>query len=127
MIATVLSELILALTPQLPLRVRGAAWSDPTLTLTGDEWALAINCPWRVVAAHGVSVYPSSPTAPDDVWYLIGLDVVELKPLLGRLPVDPVLVFSDSRRLEVFCDSDWDPWIFRHGALPITYVGHQTI
>jgi hypothetical protein len=127
MTASALSQLILTLAPHLPMRIRSAAWSDPTLTVAGDEWALAITSPWRIATPQGVSVYPSSPTALDDVWDLIGLDVVELEPLLNSLPVDPVLVFSDSRRLEVFCDSDWDPWYFRHDALPMTYVGHLTI
>lgn len=39
-----LSELILALKPQLLIRVRGAAWSDPTLTLTGEWVGVAVSC-----------------------------------------------------------------------------------
>jgi hypothetical protein len=44
-VPTVVNALVEALAPLLPLRVRTAEFTDPTLIVTGEVWSLVVTCP----------------------------------------------------------------------------------
>src|SRR5450631_4929750 len=43
-VPTVVNALVVTLAPLMPLRVRTAEFTDPTLILTGEVWSLAVTC-----------------------------------------------------------------------------------
>jgi hypothetical protein len=118
----VVNALVQALAPLLPLHVRTAEFTDPTLTLTGAVWSLAVTCPWVWRRADGSTVDWADPATADEVWDLCGLDIVGV-PASSTQPVDPAFLLSDGGRLDVVVDSDWDPWILRHERLNVVFVG----
>jgi hypothetical protein len=121
-VPTVVKALAQALAPLLPLRLRTAAFTYPTLTLTGELWSLAVTSPWVWRRAEGSTVDWADPTAADAIWDLCGLDITGVKAVSTK-PVDPAFLFSDGGRLDVVVDSDWDPWVCRHEQLNVVFVG----
>jgi hypothetical protein len=92
-------------------------YADPALTANGDGWGLSVSCPWRLVRGDDLVLSWSTPDAADRVWDLIGLRVVGARTR-GR---DASFDLTDGSALEVFSDTDLDPWVLR---LPgATYVG----
>jgi hypothetical protein len=109
------------LAPRLPLTIKEAAFSDPTLTLAGDGWALSCPSAWRIIKDGVLKFGWSNREASDLVWDLCGLSIVDVVPQSSRMSGDPAFELSDGRWLEIFSDHPVDPWSLR---LPnITFVG----
>ena len=75
------------------------------LTANGDGWGLTVTCPWRTSRGDTWLSW-STPDAADKVWDLIGLRLVAARTR-GR---DASFDLSDGSALEVFSDTDLDPW-----------------
>jgi hypothetical protein len=108
----VFEELQNLISPSLPLRVSSVEFHDPTAVLAGSEWSLAITCPWRVTRGGALVTSPSDPHAAARLGDLVGGAIASLRDRSGDdTPADPVFVFSDGARLELFADTDVDPWV----------------
>jgi hypothetical protein len=100
-----------------PLEITEIEFQDPILALAGEGWALTALCPWRVLRGDALELSWSSPDAEDRAWDLIGRQVVAADQR-GR---DAALRLSDGSVIELFSDTDTDPWVLR---LPgFTFVG----
>jgi hypothetical protein len=104
-----------AISKRLPWRVRTAEWIDPNLVIGGDDWSMTISCPWRVGTPAGVSYGSASSNAEDRVWDLIGADVLAIEPQGMVSYADPRLVLSGGLTVELFNDSDMEPYVLRSG------------
>lgn len=85
-------------------------WSDPTLTLAGENWSLSLTCPWTVSALDRVAFTHQSPDVEDQAWDLVGLTLTKVVPRSHGDFVDPVFEFSNGLRLQVLSDTGMDPW-----------------
>lgn len=92
-----------------PLRIDEVDYSDPSLTLTGDSWSLNLTCPWRVRRAQNLWFSWSSENIQDLVWDLVGYEMESVRANTGN--GDPIFGLSDDVELDVFADTDLDPWI----------------
>jgi hypothetical protein len=104
---------------QLPLKIQEATYADPVLTLAGAEWSLSVVCPWRLRAEEGLITAFGGDDAEAQVARLVGGELTGLSAT-GDLG-DPIFDLSGGLQLEVFGDTDLDPWVMR---LPShTFVG----
>ena len=118
---TMIEQLRREIGPMLPLTIKEAAFTDPTLTLVGDDWAFSSPSAWRVIKGGVLDFGWSSADAPDLVWDLVGLSIVSVASQSPVMRGDPAFELSDGRWLEIFSDHAVDPWAMR---LPnITFVG----
>ena len=101
----------------LPRTIRGIEFNDPVLSMHGEEWSLALRCPWRI-DGPGRSYTWESETIEDDAWDLIGHSVVAVSSDSPDM-VDPVFVLDGGIRIEVHADTDLDPWVLRLPGLII--------
>ena len=85
--------------------------------LAGEGWALTAMCPWRVLRDDALELSWSTPDAEDRAGDLIGRRVVAAEQH-GR---DAALRLSDGSVIDLFSDSDTDPWVLRLPGL--TFVG----
>lgn len=106
----------------LPLRVRSIETNDPVLVLIGDDWHIAITCSWKWRRTDGSQVEDGDSGAEDAVWDLCGVDVSAFG-VPDSSDVGLVLRLGDGSVLEVVPDHGWDPWVFNHAALEVTFVG----
>jgi hypothetical protein len=104
---------------RLPMRVRAVEWSDPTLLVTGDDWTLRVSCPWRLLSPKGIALSWSSPDGDDRVWDLVGADIVRVGRQGADSYTDPVFGLSGDLTLEVFSDTELDPWVLTIAELTI--------
>lgn len=119
-----INELAEAVARKAPLRVDQVEHSDPTTTLIGQSWSIAITCPWRLLHHESLVVDWQDDAAADAVWELVGNAITSIAPRSPQHPRDPVLKLSDGYALEIEADSDLDPWVFRVAGH--TYVGSKS-
>jgi len=116
-----ISRLRSELTSLFPMVIRQASYTDPSLSLVGDQWSFNSQSSWRVTR-HGVLEFGWSDVgAPDQVWNLIGLSIVSVAPQSLRMQGDPALELSSGQWVEIFSDHAVDPWVF--GLPAMTFVG----
>ena len=85
------------------------------LAMAGRGWSLSALCPWRVRDGHGIRFSWSE--AGERVSQLVGLHVVSA----STAAPDASFVLSDGSSLDLFADTDTDPFVVR---LPgSTWVG----
>ena len=100
-----------------PLVIKAVEFHDPVLVVSGEDWGLTTMCPWRVLRDGDMEMSWSTANAEDRAWDLVGRAILAA-PQCDR---DPVFEMSGGSRLELFSDTDIDPWNLR---LPgITFVG----
>lgn len=94
----------------LPLLVKEIDYSDPSFVLIGDGWSLSLLCPWRVRRGRDLWFSWSSDNVADLVWELVGLNIENARTDDRG---DPTFELSGNLALDVFPDSDFDPWVMR--------------
>jgi hypothetical protein len=99
-----------ALGPLLPLKIKEAAFADPSLTLNGDGWGFSSPSVWRVIRDGVLEFGWSDQDAADLVWEFCGLSIVSVESQSSRMGGDPAFGLSDGRWLEIFSDHAVDPW-----------------
>jgi hypothetical protein len=96
----------------LPLQVEDVEYQDPSFVLSGQEWSLSLECPWRMRNESGQLWFSWSSTNTSDlVLPLTGRLISSISPNIST--GDLACTFSDGTRLEVFADTDLDPWVLR--------------
>ncbi|WP_460778868.1 hypothetical protein [Microlunatus antarcticus] len=90
--------------------------NDPILTLFGLSWSLNISCPWSVPE---LGFNADTPNSGDRVPELVGLDLLRLDVVEGRLPA-----FQLSAGVSIVVDDADDPndepWVMSLPSLVIT-------
>ena len=96
----------------LPLRIERAEIEVVSLLLGGHAWSLGATCLWRWFDPRGRVVSNDTPTAPDDVWDLVGDSIVSVEwvgpPALGY---DPRLRLASGGELALLSDGLFDTWV----------------
>jgi len=117
-----IEELRTAISGLLPLQVRELEFNDPVVVLTGPDWSISIVCPWRLTRGGALVTSIEDPNAEARLRDLVGASIVDVgAQASASASGDPVFVFADGARLEIFSDTDLDPWVVR---LPNkTFVG----
>lgn len=109
-----IDELRAAVFALLPLRVDGLEFNGPVVVLTGPNWSLSIVCPWRLIRGSALVTSIEDPGAEARLRELVGATIIDVGTQADRETArDPVFVFADGARLELFADTDLDPWVMR--------------
>jgi hypothetical protein len=105
-------------TSQCPLKVRWAAWEDPTLVLRGDDWSFGCTSSWRLRLADTLVAGAEDSHASDAVDALKHLSVVRCESDNAGVG-DIRLVLSDGHVIEAFVATQLEPWVLRLPVPPI--------
>jgi len=104
-----------------PLTIERVNWFDPTLTVSGAGWSLALTCPWQITDGRSRLYSWDDPDVANQVPSLVGHVISEVRERSQDAPYDPAFVMSGGLVLEISADSDLDPWVL---LLPgRTFVG----
>ena len=111
-----------------PLVIGGIEYNDPALVLIGNDWSLALLCPWHIEDALGATVLDFEAAGVEDaVWDLIGVSVLAAEAHDAGERPGTALRLSNGHRLIIEPDTDVDPWVMqlpRHALVPIhVFVG----
>ena len=99
-----------------PFRIETVNWDGVSLALSGKDWSLATTSPWRVSY---------------DGRYVCGSDDLQLAETNNwlcqtinefKLDLDLTLVFSTNMKLDVFCCTTSEAWIFNAKGMSATVV-----
>lgn len=113
-------------------KINRVDYPDPVVSFAGDDWALSMLCPWKLLHRGSVVVDPdnlveseevATEIVTDAIWELIGHSIIEVRQSTTN-PNDPTFVLSGDYSIEVAADTDLDPWVM---SVPgITFVGTMT-
>ncbi len=106
-----------------PLRLREVEYTDPRLTIIGDDWSGVMVGDWAWRRGDRVLTAWGDAGAEDVVWDLCGLDLVGVQFPDPRFAGDCSFILSDGR-LDVRSDrSGFETWTFQHAKLDVVFVG----
>lgn len=109
-----LEGLAAAVLASAPLRIGEIEYNDPVLILAGDDWSLALECPWHIEDGLGaVVVRWDDESVEDRAWDLIGASVRAAEDAGGGDRPATALRLSDGLRLVITPDTDLDPWVLQ--------------
>lgn len=102
----------------LPVPINRAEIEGPTLLVGGPTWSLSVTCDWRWVKADGQVVSESIPGADDEIWDLVGEEIVAVRwcgpKMLGQ---DPSFTFASGGVLDIFSHAAFDTWVIHTPTL----------
>lgn len=109
--------------PLLPLRIKNIKWDGEALIISGDDWSFNTISVWRVSKGKTLLFACWDNQASVRIEDLIELSVEKVTWVSENQPIDPSLALSDGTKLDVFCSSVFEPWVFN---LPddVVYVGN---
>lgn len=110
--------------PFLPLCIKNVEWGGDSLVTSGDNWRFVTSSAWRVSQGKELLFACWDDQINTRTEDLVGLSVVDMSWIASGQPIDPLFIFSDGRRLDVFCSSFSEPWVM---SLPDNsiYVGNS--
>ncbi|MGH8386398.1 MAG: hypothetical protein ACRESJ_13010 [Pseudomonas sp.] len=97
--------------PYLPLHIECVEWDGDSLVVSGDRWSFVTSSAWRVSQGRELLFACWDDQKNIRTEELVGLSIVNMSWIAGDQPIDPSFVFSDGRRLDVFCTSVCEPWL----------------
>jgi hypothetical protein len=99
-----------------------ATFDGFNLSLGGGNWGFGSTSPWRIVEGGDLVAGCGDPEAASEALKsIIGTSLVDVSAQSPSMRGDPVLVLSSGQQIEVFSDTQIDPWTF---VIPgMTYVG----
>jgi hypothetical protein len=102
------------ISPFLPLIIDEVEWENYNLTLKGLSWHLRMfDNNWRLLDDRGLLLYGCYDNGISEALnQLKMLKIVKIKDQSTQIPSDPVLIFSNEYKLEVFSTMRLRPWIF---------------
>lgn len=108
----------------LPLCIRKVEWDGDSLIISGDDWSFVTSSAWRVSQGKELLFACWDNEVETCAEGLAGLSVVNISWVASTQPIDPSFIFSDGKRLDVFCSSFFEPWVMN---LPdnSVYVGNS--
>ncbi|MBD2837292.1 hypothetical protein ID144_09615 [Pseudomonas sp. JM0905a] len=108
----------------LPLYVKDVEWDGDFLIISGDGWSFVTSSAWRISKDKELLIACWDDDANELIEHLVGLEIIDLSWIFGDQPIDPSFIFSDGRKLDVFCSSSYEPWVinFPDGSI---YIGNS--
>jgi hypothetical protein len=111
-----------ALRDLLPLGIDTVRYNEPTTTLAGPGWALTATCAWRLTRGGLLICSSGEVGAGDGLRGLAGQQITAVTRQASAGPtMDPGFHITGDHYLEIFADTDYDPWVM--GLRSMTFVG----
>lgn len=85
---------------------------DSQLILQGNDWKFSVYCSWRIVDENSSIYGRSEPKCDGKLPDLTNSQIQSILVQSERLPIDPVILFSNRYRLELFTASAQLNWEF---------------
>ncbi|MFZ6045990.1 hypothetical protein ACFW0H_07685 [Pseudomonas sp. CR3202] len=95
----------------LHLCVLDVVWDGDSLIVSGRDWRFVTSSAWRVSRNNDLLFACWDDDADKLIGGFLGLSIVGLSWINDKQPIDPSILFSDGRRLDVFCASSIEPWV----------------
>lgn len=117
-----IKEIIKDIKQPMSLIVDYTEWSDPVLSFGGNNWSFYSVSSWRVIVNNKLDFACYDSVAEEKLKNFLNNNIISLEIQSDHLPSDPIFVFSNGCKLEIFSVTYLEPWVF--GFHPhIVYVG----
>lgn len=96
----------------LPCRINFVNWDYPNLEIKGENWLFKSKSSWQYLDDKKLIFGCYDDIAKESIQELIGLSILSIYPQSHALPVDPVLVFSNGKKMNFFSAQTGRSWTF---------------
>lgn len=107
-----ITKIINDLSNFLPLSMDSIEWSDPTLILIGKNWSFSTVSSWRIIKNNKLIAGCYDEDALKIIKELSKSKVVSVEIQSNHISIDPVFIFSNGYKLEIFSTTFLEPWTF---------------
>ncbi len=105
-----ISSVVKAAGRYLPLIIESVEWQNPMLFIGGMKWKFNTITSWRVIFGSKIAFGYGDDNASEIMSLLLGKELVGISPQSSLVEADPVLIFSDSIKIEIFSSESIEPW-----------------
>jgi len=96
----------------LPLFLEAVEWNDPNLILIGKTWSFSTISCWRIINGNKLICGCYDKEVIEVLDQIKNTSIVSIEIQSNHLFADPVFIFSNGYKLEVFSTTYYEPWIF---------------
>jgi len=108
----------------LPLDLDCVAYDGENLLVSGVAWRFSCSSAWRVSRGRDLLFTFLDGNSIDLLKDFRNLSVVDMNWLIEKQPIDPSFLFSDGRRIDVFCSYLYDSWVMELPSGDV-YIGNS--
>ena len=95
-----------------PLIVDYIEWNDPILSFGGNNWSFYSVSSWRAILNNKLDFACYDDVTEEKLKRLQNNHIISIEIQSNHLPSDPVFVFSNGYKLEIFSVTYLEPWVF---------------
>lgn len=107
-----MKKLIENISDFLPLSIHSIEWNDPNLIIIGENWKFSTVSSWRLIKKNKLICGCYDVEAIEVIKEIKDLSINSIDVQSIQLLVDPVFIFSNEYKLEIFATTFFEPWIF---------------
>lgn len=97
----------------LPLVVNTIAWDEKVLNLKGTGWQFSAPCGWRIIDNEKLLCGYETSDLLDEILLLEKQSIINIETQSKLCDIDPVFVFNNGYKLEIYTMNSALPWTFR--------------
>ncbi len=105
----------------LPLHVDSVEWNDPNLILAGKGWSFSTIGSWRLIKNSKLECGCYDEKSGLIIQKMQGASIVSIDVQSIHIAADPVFIFSNGYKMEIFSTTFLEPWIFNFSS-NVVYV-----
>lgn len=117
-----IENMLLEANSHMPLMIEEALWDGTTFQINGEAWSFVTLSAWRISDLKKVICGCYDKNSEEIVKTLVGQRITKIEMQENLLRIDPVFVFSNGLRLEIFSTDTFEAWTFNINGLGL-YIG----
>lgn len=112
-----IENMILEANSYLPLKIKEVLWDGTTFQINGEIWSFVTLSAWRLSTLKKVICGCYDSNSEEVIKTLVGQEIIKIAMQENLLQIDPVFIFSNGLRLEIFSTDTFEAWTFNINGL----------
>jgi hypothetical protein len=108
-----IEKMIIKVKPYLPLKISEVIWDGTVLNMYGLTWNFTTLSAWRISKENKLDFGCFDENSDQLISCIKNLEILDLDIQCNLLKIDPVFVFSNGQKLEIFSTDTYEPWTFQ--------------
>ena len=96
----------------LPLSISDITWDGTVFNMYGEDWSFTTLSAWRITENNKMVFGCYDKLSSALITHLKEFKIVNIATQELSLKIDPVFMFSNKQRLEIFSTDTYEPWTF---------------
>jgi hypothetical protein len=108
-----IEEMMKQIKEHLPLKISAVKWNNAEFHMHGPTWNFTTLSAWRITTKHKMQYGCYDQNSEELISQLIDLEIVDIGIQTDSLKIDPVFIFCNNQKIEIFSTDIYEPWILQ--------------